>query len=151
VTREYHPHQWHDDTLRGLQLEVGDPYVDDWRANLVLDIDHITAWEPGEDGRMQFRVAPATLTFHHVTDLRIGIDWGDSGHRTALHPCAIDRIERAQVPDQKICLDRPYWRWRIVMNWPRDDEISFGASEFALELRADPILQDQQHLYRPPD
>ena len=38
----------------------------------------------------RFRVAPADLVFHGVTDLKIAIDWGDSGDRTALH----DLIDR---------------------------------------------------------
>ena len=150
MDEEYDAHAWHDDTLHGLRLAVGDPDAEDWRADLVLDIDHITAWEPGEDGRVRFRVAPATLTFHDVTDLRLTVDWGDSGHRTALHACAIDRIERARIVDQKICLDRAYWRFRIVLAWPESGEISFGASALALELRAEPILQDQQQLRRRP-
>lgn len=146
----YEPYAWHDDTLRGLRFALGDPDAGDWRADLVLDVDHITAWEAGEDGRIRFRVAPATLTFHHVTDLRLAVDWGDSGHRTALHPCTIDRIERARIANQKICLDRPYWRWRIVLAWPRDGEIAFGASDLTLDLRAEPVLQEEQQLRRPP-
>ena len=145
---EHDPYAWHDDTVHGLRFDIGDPDAGDWRAELVLDIDHIVEWLRGEDGRVRFRVAPANLTFHDVTDLRIVIDWGDSGHRVALHVCSIDRIERQRITEQKICLDRPYWRWRIVLNWPRGGEIAFGASGLTLELRAEPILQDQQQLRR---
>ncbi|HEX6141819.1 MAG TPA: hypothetical protein VFZ01_03805 [Geminicoccaceae bacterium] len=142
----FEPFLWHDDSLHGLHLEVGDPEAGDWRADLILDIDHIVEWVRCDDQRVRFRVAPATLAFRHVTDLRIAVDWGDSGHRTALHPCAIDRIERARVQDQRICLDRPYWRFQIVLNWPAGGEISLGASEFDLALRAAPVLQDEQAL-----
>lgn len=141
---------WHDNHLYAIGFSLGDVARGDWRSDLVLDIDHIVEWVCGSDRRPRFQVAPATLIFHHVTDLEIAIDWGDSGHRTALHPCAIDRIERARIANQKICLDRPYWRWRIVLAWPRDGEIAFGASDLTLDLRAEPVLQEEQQLRRPP-
>lgn len=137
---------WHDDTLYGLRLEVGDVARDDWRSELVLDLDHIVEWVCGADRSARFRVAPATLTFHDVTDLRVALDWGHSGHRTALSEPQIDRITRAAVADQKICLDRPYYRWRIAFNWPRGGEIGFGASGFSQTLRTAPALLDQQRL-----
>jgi hypothetical protein len=137
---------WHDDTLHGLRIEVGDSARGDWRSELVLDIDHIVEWICEDGGRMRFRVAPATLTFHDVTDLAIAVDWGGSGHRIALHEAAIDAITRAPVADQKICLDRTYYRWRIALDWPRGGEIPFGASGFTQRLRAAPLLQDEQKL-----
>jgi hypothetical protein len=137
----------HDDTIYALRLDTADPANALWRADLVLDIDHIVEWVCGVvDKRMRFRVAPATLTFHHVTDLALAIDWGDTGHQTALHPMAIDRLEREAVADQKICLDRPYYRWTIVLNWPTNGRIAFGASGFTLALRVPPILSDEQQL-----
>jgi len=86
---------WHDNALYGVRLDVGDCARGDWHADLVLDIDHIVEWLCGEGRQVRFRVAPATLTFHHVTDLRIAIDCGDSGGGIALHPLSIDRITRA--------------------------------------------------------
>lgn len=137
---------WHDDTLYALRLDVGDSTRGDWHADLVLDVDHIVEWLCGTDRRIRFRVAPATLTFHDVTDLRIAIDCGDSGGRIALHPLSIDRIDRAPLADRRICLDRPYHRWRIVLNWPPGGLITFGASGFSQVLRAAPVLSDQQQL-----
>jgi hypothetical protein len=137
---------WHDDTLYALRIEVGDIARDDWRSELVLDIDHIVEWLCEAGRRVRFRVAPATLIFHDVTDLAIAVDWGDSGHQTALHEAAIDVLTRAPVADQKICLDRTYYRWRIALAWPRGGEIAFGASGFTQRLRAAPLLQDEQKL-----
>jgi hypothetical protein len=137
---------WHDDTLYGLRFEVGDVARGDWRSELVLDLDHIVEWLCGSDRSVRFRVAPATLVFHDVTDVRIALDWGDSGHRTALSEPQIDAITRAQVEDQKICLDRPYYRWRIAFNWPPGGAIAFGASGFTQTLRAAPVLLDEQRL-----
>jgi hypothetical protein len=137
---------WHDDALYGLRLDVGDCARGDWHADLVLDIDHIVEWLCGVDRQARFRVAPATLTFHDVTDLRIAIDCGDSGGQVALHALSIDAITRERIRDQKICLDRPYYRWRIALNAPEGGAIEFGASGFTQLLRAEPVLLDQQQL-----
>jgi hypothetical protein len=61
---------WHDDALYGMRLDIGDVARGDWLSDLVLDIDHIVEWLCGADGQCRFRVAPATLAFHRVTDLR---------------------------------------------------------------------------------
>ncbi|MHA1151995.1 MAG: hypothetical protein ACTSQ7_04895 [Alphaproteobacteria bacterium] len=137
---------WHDDTLYGLRFDVGDSFQGDWRADLVLDIDHIVEWICGTDGGAQFRVAPATLVFHGATDLKIAIDWGDSGDRTALHEISIDGIAREPVPDQEGYPPRQHYRWRIALNWPQGGAISFGARGFTQTLRAEPLLLDQQRL-----
>jgi len=137
---------WHDNALYGVGLDVGDCARGDWHADLVLDIDHIVEWLCGADGQVRFRVAPATLTFHHVTDLHIAIDCGDSGGRIALYPLSIDAITRERIADQKICLDRPYYRWRIGLNLPQGGALSFGASGFTQTLRAEPVVLDQQQL-----
>jgi hypothetical protein len=137
---------WHDDTIYGLRLDTADPDRGLWRSDLVLDIDHIVEWVCGIDKRPKFRVAPATLVFHDVTDLSLAIDWGDTGHRTALHEMAIDGIARAPVANQQICLDRAYYRWTIALNWPKGGAIAFGASGFTQTLRAAPVLLDEQQL-----
>ena len=146
ATSEFERLSWHDDTLYGLRLEIGDPERNDWRSELVLDLDHIVEWVCDGDGSCRFRVAPASLTFHHVTDLQVAVDCGDTGGQVALHALSIDAITRERIVDQKICFDRPYYRWRIAFNWPRGGEIGFGASDFTLDLRAEPVLQDQQQL-----
>jgi hypothetical protein len=137
---------WHDNALYALRLDLGDPSRGDWHADLVLDIDHIVEWLCGLDRQVRFHVAPATLTFHDVTDLRIRVDCGDSGGRIALHPLSIDAITRERIANQKICLDRAYYRWRIALNWPQGGAISFGASGFTQVLRAEPVVLDQQQL-----
>jgi hypothetical protein len=91
-------------------------------------------------------VAPATLTFHHAGDLRIAVDCGDTGGQLALHELSIDRITREQVRDQKVCFDRPYYRWRIDLNWPKGGVIAFAASGFALVLRAEAVPSDTPRL-----
>ena len=138
---------WHDDTLWGVALCVGDPFENDWTSDLVLDIDHIVEWVPGADG-IRFRVAPATLRFHGVTDLGIAMRWPDSGFSCA--PClpTIRSIERAPVPEQRVHLDRTYYSWRIVLNETPGSEIHFGAVAFTQTLRRDPLLLPEQQLPR---
>jgi hypothetical protein len=70
---------WHDNLVYGLLFNVGDVAKGDWRSELVLDIDHIVEWICGTDSYAWFRVAPATLTFHDVTDLRVNFNFGGSG------------------------------------------------------------------------
>ena len=143
TTDDYESRSWHDNYVYGLYFSIRD-----WNADLVFDIDHILEWVCGVDGGAQFRVAPATLAFHDVTDLKINVDWGDSGFQTALHEMSIHQIARDRVEDQKICLDRPYYRWTIKTNWPKNSHIVFGASGFTMTLRSEPVLQDQQQLTR---
>src|SRR5262249_5795553 len=129
-------------------FHAGDPAANDWTSDLVLDLDFITEWLCRTEGGGQFRVAPATLAFHGVTDLRIAIDWGRTGFQSALHEVSIDRIERVPIAAQKIYLDRPYWSWTIRLNWPEGGQIALGAVGFTLTLRAEPILIGEQRLSR---
>lgn len=137
---------WHDCHIWGIDLRAGDPDDDDWTSELALDLDFIVEWMCGVGGGAQFRVAPATLVFHGVTDVNIAIDWGRSGFRAALHPVSIGAIERQLVRDQKVFLDRPYYSWRIRLSWPDSSEIAFGAVGFTQRLRAEPVVIDKQCL-----
>ncbi len=137
---------WHDNLVYGLRIDVGDPARNDWHHDLVLDIDHIVEWVRGTDGGVRFRVAPATLAFHDVTDLRLAVDFGGSGGQVSINELSIHAITRQRVEDQKVYLDRPYYRWRIALNLPSDGEIAFCASGFTQTLRAEPVLLDEQRL-----
>jgi hypothetical protein len=139
---------WHDCHIWAIELRAGDPDKQDWTSDLALDIDFIVEWICAVDGRAQFRVAPATLVFHGVTDPRIDINWGSSGFRVALHPVSIGRVERKPVQDQKVYLDRPYYDWTIHLNWPDGGEIAFGAVGFTQTLRAEPVSTENQCLSR---
>ena len=134
---------WHDNHIYGIHFAI-----QGWDAGLVFDIDYIVEWVCGVDGGAQFQVVPATLRFHNVTDLKLDIDWGDSGFQVALHEVSIDQIKRERITNQKICLDRPYYRWTIETNFPRPGSITFGADNFTQTLRADPVTQDEQKLAR---
>jgi hypothetical protein len=109
---------WHDCHIWAVEFRLGDPDTEDWTSDLALDIDFIVEWMCGVGGRGQFRVVPATLVFHGVTDPKIDIEWGRSGVQAALHPVSIGKLERERIQDQKVYLDRPYYRWRLCLNWP---------------------------------
>ena len=139
---------FHDCHLWGIAFGAGDSDAGDWTSDLTLDIDYIAEWLCGADGVTRFRVAPATLAFHGVTDPRVAIEWSFHGYQVALSPVSIDRIERERLVDQKVYLDRPYYRWRVVANAPAGGEITFGATGFDLTLRREPTLSDRQALTR---
>lgn len=137
---------WHDCHIWGVELRPGDPDEGDWTSDLALDIDFIAEWICGVDGGVQFRVAPATLLFHGVTDPKIDVDCGRSVSQVAVHPLAIDGIDRELVEEQKVYLDQPYYHWKIRLNWPDGGEIAFGALGFTQTLRAEPVVTAQQCL-----
>jgi hypothetical protein len=139
---------WHDCPIWRFTLVAGDPDEGDWTSDLVFDLDFIAEWICGVDGGATFRIAPATLVFHGVTDPKIDIDWGASRFHAAIHDVTIDRIEREPLADQRVYLDRPYYRWTIVLNWPAGGCISFGAVGFTQTLLAEPVLCRQQRLSR---
>lgn len=137
---------WHDCHIWGIELRAGSPDEEDWTSDLALDIDFVVEWICRAGGGGQFRVAPATLVFHGITDLKIDIDWGRSGFQSALHPASINKVDRELIGNQKVYLDRPYYRWSIRLNWPESGEISFGAVGFRQTHRAEPTLTERQHL-----
>ena len=136
---------WHDDSVYGLRLRVGDPEAGDWTSDLEFDLDHIIEWVPGEDG-VRFRVAPAELVFHGVTDLSVHLPSRTEGMQVALSALAVDRIEREPVQDQRVYLDRTYYAWQVVLNDPPGGVIRFGAAGFTMRLLREPLLLDRQHL-----
>lgn len=125
---------WHDNYIHAMRLDAE-------KFRLHLDIDHILEWDASDSGCFRFWIAPATLTFHNVSDLRIAAEWGDSSLEMS-----VDRIERGPEklsPNAKVSL----YDWRMTLNWPQaGGEISFESSGFTQTLRADPILSDEQKL-----
>lgn len=145
-TDEYDAFRWHDNLIYALHLDTADPARGVWRSDLVLDIDYIAEWICGTDGNAQFRVAPATLVFHDVTDLRIAVNLGNVGRRRALNELSVGAITRVPTPAQGAVGPFPYFLWRIELNSPPGGEIEFGASGFTQTLRAEPELRDEQRL-----
>jgi len=137
---------WHECHIWRIDFLVGDPEDDGWTGDLALGLDFILEWMCGVDGKTAFKIAPATLVFHAVTDPNISIDWGDTDLHTAIHDVSIDRIEREQVQKQKVYPDRPYYRWRIDPNWPSEGSISFCAAVSTQTLLSQPVICARQRL-----
>lgn len=131
---------WHDNLIYALRLQTAEPDIGAWHSNLILDIDHIVEWRCDAVDGGRFRVAPATLIFHDVTDLRLSIDFGDSGFAQALNLMSIATVWKKPVTARNAVGPFEYYRWRIVLNLPKDGEISFGASGFTQSHRAEPKL-----------
>ena len=135
--------RWHDNVIYGIKFDLGEPEKQDWRSNLVFDIDFIAEWLCEPSGECRFRVAPATLIFHDVGDLSILIDQGSSEGRNAMTECSIDRVTRTR-------LDRTFdfWRWTIKLNSPSGGKIEFCSSGFSQTLRAEPRVVSELRLPR---
>ena len=137
---------WHDNHLYGISWKVGGKSD---ISDLILDIDHICEWLCDKTKRTcSFKVAPATLTFHGITDLKMHMDWGDSGFQTShVGGTPILEIKRELVREQKVYFDRPYYQWRIQLASPHQKSfVSFGAWGFTMVLRKAPIPIQQQYL-----
>ena len=144
---EFDQLSWHDCHIWGFELRAGNPDDDDWTSDFAFDIDFIVEWICGVDGGAQFKVAPATLVFHGVTDPRIDIAC-ETGVFVSLHPLSMDRVDRVRVEDQKVYLDRPYYEWTIRLSWPSGGCVAFGAVGFTQTLQAEPLVTERQCLSR---
>jgi hypothetical protein len=124
---------WHDNHVHGLRIREGHH----GHGELDLDIDYILEWLCPNEGTFAFRVAPATLTFINVFDLRIEIDYAAA--TAGITPFSIDGITREAAGSG----GDP--RWTLELNWPKG-AISFTASGFRQILRAPAIVTSSQTL-----
>lgn len=137
---------WHDNLIYALRLQASEPDLGNWRSNLILDIDHIVEWRCDAADGGRFRVAPATLTFHDVTDLRVLVDFGDSGFSQGINLMSIAAIRKQPVTTRNAAGVFEYYQWRIELNLPAGGEIVFGASGYTQTLRAAPKSVDEPWL-----
>jgi hypothetical protein len=128
---------WHDNHVHALRLIEGEHGAGDFE----LDLDYILEWlQPTSHlGSYRYRIAPARLRFHDVTDLAISIDYGAAS--AAMGPFSIAGIERRIEQRQHYLATC----WRIPVNFP-PGEIRFEASGFEQSLVADELLVDRQWL-----
>jgi hypothetical protein len=124
---------WHGCRVWKIEIVAG---LVEGQADLVFGLDLVVDALCGFNREARFKLAPAALTFHGVTDLKIGVDCGDSGHRLLVQPLSIAEITRAPTKDPS------YHAWRIRLGWPRDGEINFGAIGFDQVLLAEPIISE---------
>jgi hypothetical protein len=103
---------------------------------LVFDIDYLFAWipPPAGDGAYTFVVAPATLVFHDVGDVRYDLHSATG----ALH---IDDVTRSTTSH---ATGTPTdWTWLITCH---EGTIQFQASGYRQYIRRAPSISAHQHL-----
>ena len=130
-TQDFEKMSWHDCHVHGLEFRPGEHGT----GELLLDLDFILEWIPGEQGRCQFRIAPATLRFQEVFGLKFSVDFASA----AMGPFSIAGIERIQLPGVDA------HEWTIPINWPAG-ELTFQATGFTQELTGPWHIKNQQHL-----
>jgi hypothetical protein len=140
---DYDPLLWHDCTIWGIEFRV-----DDETSDLAFDIDYIDEWMRGPDDMARFRVMPAYLVFHGVTDPKIDVSWLQHGFQISLRPLSIARVDRELIPDAKVFLDRAYYKFRLGLNGPENGAITFGSVGFSIVPRGVPIVSAEQTLTR---
>ncbi|MFN7943415.1 MAG: hypothetical protein U0X73_17620 [Thermoanaerobaculia bacterium] len=101
---------WHDNYIHGFSIREGEH----GEGEFTLDIDFILEWLCDRSTRRcDFRIAPATLTFHRASDLVIHVDYAQP--TAALGPASISEI--AREPHVYPSGYRSF-RWSIELNWP---------------------------------
>jgi len=131
---------WYDNHVHGIQVEVDDP--DHGTGTITLDLDHIIEWiPPSAPGKaFRFRIAPARLTFHEISSLRIEIDWAAA--TTGMTPFSIDEIARRRL---EYATGYSSWAWTIEVNWPQG-AITLDSPRFTQRLSGPVTETDEQCL-----
>ncbi|MBB4634256.1 hypothetical protein [Longimicrobium terrae] len=116
---------WHDATIRAMGFPG-----DEW--TFALDIDYILQWinpAPGET-HFSFWVAPATLVFENVSDLRIDVE--PQGE------ISIQDLRRDDEQPTLAGFQGPplHWRWTLDCN---EGEITLRATGFRQIFRGAPV------------
>ncbi len=125
---------FHDYTVYGIAFIAPDPEHDDWRSELVLDIDHILEWIRTADGRFRFRLVRANLRFENVSDLRVTFAFPGS----TLTPLPIDRIERSNDADLVRTGTYQEFLCTIYLNDMAGGTISFRSTGYRLQAIGTP-------------
>jgi len=133
---EFESVSWHDCYFYGFSLRAGEHGT----GSLVLDLDFIVEWLSPVEGFFRFRVAPATLTFREVSELRVELSYVDPN--AALGPFALDGIEREVVTYPT---GWSSYRWVLNVNWPHG-YFRFASPGFTQILRAEPLVSNSPRL-----
>jgi hypothetical protein len=126
---------WHDNVVHAIRVVEGEYGA----GQLILDIDYILEWLKDDSGTFAFKVAPATLEFNDVTNLKIALDYDTPG--AGLTPFSLDRIERRREKRDRY----EAVLWTLVVNWPIGS-ITFEAKGFMQSLRSPAVVSSEQSL-----
>lgn len=127
---------WHDVNIYGVIIEKGE---EPWQGNLIFDIDYIFEWvHPVPPQKyFSFWVAPCTLIFKEVYELRINID--QQGNTLELFD--FDGI--TMVSKKKLDNGSTIYEWLLELHI---GEIQFKSLGFEQMVRRAPIYTNSQVL-----
>ena len=126
---------WHDVHVHGFRVVEGEHGT----GELILDIDYILEWLKGEKG-FQFRIAPALLQFHQMSNLRFSLDYAKP--TAGIVPFSLNGIKREPISH---ATGHNSFRWELEINWP-DGALSFESPGFTQSLRAPECVTANQRL-----
>ncbi len=138
TTEDFDKIQWHDNAIHGFRILEGE---DGFGGELILDIDFIVEWLGPFNNSFSFRIAPADLTFHDMSDLVISVDY-------AAMPSAVQPMQIAEIHRESITYPNGFttFNWKIEIGWPPDGFIKFVSPGFTQKLRRRPITSKSQYL-----
>jgi hypothetical protein len=120
---------WHDAALYSMSFPQAN-------CTIGFDIDYIFEWHWQDDAVRGWDVAPCTLKFHDVSDLKLSLDWQMLGD-TSIQD--ITRQNSRLSPNGKFIL----WDYQIELDV---GAIQFTATGFTQTVRSPPVFSDSQQL-----
>jgi len=133
--QEFESMSWHDSCIHSIFF----PYKID---RLILDIDYLFEWQLDKETNLyNFWISPCTLTFLHISDLKMTIDFKNT---VGLYILDITRSNPHFSPNGKMEM------WSYIIETDKG-EISFEAGQYRQIVKAQPILSASQVLPREPD
>jgi hypothetical protein len=109
------------------------------RFEIAFDIDYILKWvEPSEDEYYRFWVAPATLVFENIHEVKLDIEPGDGVEIAGIH-----RDEPRRPINAEHIARETEWRWRIET---QQGDITLRAVGYKQHFRRAPVCGKSQSL-----
>lgn len=127
---------WHDAQLHAVAF-ADNP--DSWTGDLLMDVDYIFKWHDPTppDDFFSFHIAPCTLIFKNVFELKLNLNTGDFN----IGPNEIERIQMQKELKEEY--NEEVTRWMIHL---QTGYITFIADGFTMHVRQEPILTRSQVL-----
>jgi hypothetical protein len=136
--RDFDSLSWHDCNVHGIRFHNS---VEGYNFDLVLDIDEILEWFKTPQGRVNFVVAPALLTFRNVDELVIDLELA---YKEDLE---VDSIEREDTCVQGETGSENFrWIIRFHSLAGHKNQFRFRSGGFALRLTGQPRKTECQRL-----
>lgn len=139
VTAE-NANSFHDAFIHGFEI-----CTTEMSSEVHLDIDYISGWhcyEPGA-GPTKFELTPGKLIFRKATNLRVIIDWGESGFSRSVHGLYIYEMS---IMEAKTSIRTPQYFEVIIKSDPGTDVLRVGTSQIEFLPAGAPRIVPRQYL-----